>query len=219
VNLHHFYHCYSGINSEKKLDTWKPILEKHITSVIESNLINHISPIKIGITSDRNNFDEVKKVLDSYSIPYEIVVESKTGWEQETLCKMHDFAQSNDGYVLYAHSKGAYTDIPVNHTWRETMTYFNVLHWEKAVEKLSDYDAVGCYWIDDSHQKKGGASPHQGQRWFAGTFWWSKLSILRNIEKPRMLTRWDAEVWIGHIPGNKIYDLDYGRPAGSSIPK
>lgn len=219
VDLHHFYHCYSGINSEGNREAWKPILSKHIESLIDSKLIKNISPIKIGITSNTNNFNEVRNLVDSYSIPYEIVAESKTGWEQETLCKLYDFSQSNDGYVLYAHSKGAYTDIVINHIWRETMTYFNVLKWKDAVDKLADYDAVGCYWFDDSHQKKHDGYPHKGQRWFAGTFWWSKLDILRKIGKPGMSTRWDAEVWIGRIPGNNILDLDQDRPAGSAIPE
>lgn len=219
VNLYHFYHCYSGINSEGNKDAWKPILGKHIESVIESELINNISPMQIGITSNTNNFDEVKNFIDNYSIPYEIVAESKKGWEQETLTKLYQFSKTNDGYVLYAHSKGAYTDIVINHIWRETMTYFNVLQWRNAVEKLSDYDAVGCYWFDDSHQRKHNGYPHQGQRWFAGTFWWTKLDMLRKTNGLGMSTRWDAEVWIGQIPSNKILDLDHGRPAGSGIPE
>lgn len=218
VALHHFYHCYSGTNSIGVSDTWKPILNHHLNSLINSKLINNLDKVHIGITSNTNNFDEVKSFINQYSIPYTVVSEDNKGWEQQTMTKLYEFSQVNDGYVLYAHSKGGYNDIPINRTWRESMTYFTVTKWKEAVEKLSDYDAVGCYWYDDSAQKQHSGQPHQGQRWFAGTFWWTKLDMLRQTPGIGMATRWDAEVWIGKIPSDKIFDLDAGRSAGCPPP-
>lgn len=218
VKLHHFYHCYSGTDSLGEKDRWKPILNHHINSLINSKLIKNLEKVHIGITSNTNNFDEVKLFIDQYSIPYTIVCEDAKGWEQQTMMKLYEFSKTNDGYVLYAHSKGAYNDLPINCSWRESMTYFNVIQWENAIKKLSDYDAVGCYWFDDSKQKKHNGHPHQGQRWFAGTFWWTKLEMLRQTYGVGLATRWDAEVWIGKIPSDKIFDLDSDRSAGCPPP-
>jgi hypothetical protein len=119
---------------------------------------------------------------------------------------MYEFSQLNNGYVLYGHSKGSYNFNNQNRDWCKSMIYFNIVKWEDAVEKLNTNDAVGCYWFDFTGQV-GPGGPHTGQRWFAGTFWWSKLELIKTINPPTMFSRWDAEVWIGKIPNIKIYDI------------
>lgn len=211
VNFHHFYHIYCGTNAAGEERTWIPILELHIQSLQQSNLINHLNTIHIGLVGLPHQRQEVKEFLSEKGVLYTVVAESDRGWEQETQNKLYEFAQDNEGYVLYAHTKGGFNLTEQNINWRKSMTYFTIIQWEHCIEKLADVDAVGCYWFDFSGQSPphlGG--PHVGQRWFAGTFWWSKLNRIKDIgHGPTMQTRWDAEVWIGQIPGVQVYD-----PAG-----
>jgi len=206
VDLHHFYHIYCGLNSIGQKDAWKESVGIHIDSIKNYGLIDKLKTIHIGLVGPEIDRNEVKIFLNEKGINYTIVDEADRGWEQLTQNKMHEFAQLNNGYVLYGHSKGSYNFNNQNRDWCKSMIYFNIVKWQDAVEKLNTHDAVGCYWFDFSGQV-GPGGPHTGQRWFAGTFWWSKLELIKGINPPTMLSRWDAEVWIGKILNINIYDI------------
>ena len=209
VDFHHFYHIYCGLNASQKENDWIPIVQLHIESLKTSQLINNLDTIHIGLIGLPHQRQQVKNFLSENNISYTVVDEANHGWEQLTQNKLYKFAQVNDGNILYAHTKGGFNVTEQNVNWRKSMTYFNVIKWKDCIEKLSDFDAVGCHWHDFSGQSPphlGG--PHVGQRWFAGTFWWSKLNKIREIgHGPTMQTRWDAEVWIGQIPNISVYDF------------
>lgn len=209
VDMHHFYHIYCGSNASQKENDWIPIVQLHIESLKTSQLINKLDTIHIGLVGLPHQRQQVKDFLSENNISHTVVDEADHGWEQLTQNKLYEFAELNDGNILYAHTKGGFNVTEQNINWRKSMTYFNVIKWKDCIEKLSDVDAVGCHWHDFSGQSPphlGG--PHVGQRWFAGTFWWSKLNKIREIgHGPTMQTRWDAEVWIGQIPNISVYDI------------
>jgi len=206
VDLYHFYHIYCGPNFIGQKDTWKESVGIHIDSIKNYGLIDKLKTIHIGLVGPEIDRNEVKIFLNEKGINYTIIDEKDHGWEQLTQNKMYEFSQLNNGYVLYGHSKGSYNFNNQNRDWCKSMIYFNIVKWEDAVEKLNTNDAVGCYWFDFTGQV-GPGGPHTGQRWFAGTFWWSKLELIKTINPPTMFSRWDAEVWIGKIPNIKIYDI------------
>lgn len=204
VKLHHFYHIYCNEN-------WGQIIPFHIECLKKYGLLDNLTSFKIGLVGKKENRDIVKHFLDSKNIKFEIVIEEDEGWEQVTMNKLHEFSQTNDGYVLYAHSKGAVNNNEQNKQWRKSMTWYNVVKWQNAINTLKDCDAVGCHWHDFTQQVSlvlGG--PHVGNCWFAGTFWWSKLDLLSQIGLPDISSRYDAEVWIGkirNIKPLKVFDL------------
>ena len=203
VKIYHFYHIYAS--------NWRPAVEFHFDMLRNHGLLKRLNGIYIGIVGTASDRDAVIDYLNSIEIEYTIVDQARDGWEQVTLNKLHEFSQQHDGYVLYAHTKGAANPGYHQENWRMRMTYFNIVQWERATRKLKDHDAVGCYWIDASNGGVPGlGGPHVNQKWFAGTFWWSKLELIRNIPPPQMGSRWDAEVWIGKIPNINIFDLNDG---------
>ena len=206
VDIYHFYHIYCGPNSVGNRGAWKESVETHINALKEYKLLDRLKTIHIGLVGPEQDRIHCIEYLNSTGVNYTIIDQANNGWEQLTQNKLHDFAQSNDGYVLYAHSKGSYNFNNQNRDWCKSMIYFNIVKWEDAIEKLNSNDAVGCYWFDFTGQV-GPGGPHTNQRWFAGTFWWSKLELLRQIDPPTMLSRWDAEVWVGKIPNIKVYDI------------
>jgi len=204
VKLHHFYHIYCNEN-------WNQIVPFHIECLNKYGLLDSLESFKIGLVGNLEYRNIVKHFLDSKNINFEIVDESNDGWEQVTMNKLYEFSQNNDGYILYAHSKGAVNNGEQNRQWRKSMTWHNIVKWKEAVDKLKDCDAVGCHWHDFTKQQSSTlGGPHTGNCWFAGTFWWSKLDLLRQIGPPKMTSRYDAEVWIGnirHIKKMNIHDL------------
>lgn len=210
IKTYHFYHIYAG--------AWHEPVRFHFEMLKKHGLLNRLDGIYIGIVGPASERNNVINYLNTLEIPYTIVDQSREGWEQITQNKLHEFAQHHDGYVLYAHTKGSANPAEHQTNWRMSMTYFTVVKWKNALKKLKNHDAVGCYWIDASNNTVPGlGGPHVNQKWFAGTFWWSKLELLRTIPPPQMGSRWDAEVWIGKIPNINIFDFDRGRPAGAII--
>lgn len=119
---------------------------------------------------------------------------------------MWEFSQRNEGLILYAHTKGAHSPIDVNVRWRRSMTYWNVLQWRDAVEKLKTHGAYGCHWI----QPLISMPEHRLGNWmFAGTFFWTHCELMRTWPKPALTHRHEAEGFIGygwHQSNFKVWD-------------
>jgi len=145
---------------------WKPIYDEIIQCIKDSNLLNHA----------------------------ELIIchkDSSELYEWTTLSKIWSDSQKEDFYILYIHNKGAthlneITRINCD-SWRKYMLHFNVMNWEKCVEKLKDYTAVGVekYLEPKLH--------------FAGNFFWTKSNYVRILEDPKKFEndRMYAEMWLG----------------------
>lgn len=202
--LHHFYHIYSG-------GMWESPTKKHFKTLKESELINNLSTLNIGIVGPKNTRESVKEYLDSENIKYTVCAEVDSGWEQETQDMLYDFSQKNDGYVFYAHTKNAHKINPLHIAWRLSMTYHNVINWKDAVKCLDDgYAAFGCHYLYG-----GNGEVETVSGFYAGTFWWTHLKYIRNFpQKPSRKNRFGAEGWIGFLEPTvtsmgdvyKIYD-------------
>jgi len=207
--IHHFYHIYCGFDYAGKEDSWKLPLENHLIALKQSGLNNYINTMHIGLVGNDNHRQHAKDFISQHEINFTVVAESINGFEQVTQDQLYNFAQTNNGYILYAHTKGSFNLNQQNIDWCKSMTYFNIIKWRDCVARLNQFDAVGCNWFDFSGQSPSHlGGPHVGQRWFAGTFWWSKLNRIRDIGRgPTHYTRWDAEVWIGQIPNIDSYNI------------
>lgn len=207
MKLYHFYHIFA--DGKRVKPVWQ-----HLRSLTKGRLIENLDTIFVGIIGSDDNKEQVERFLRLYarvfSFKYVVVAHSQTGWEQVTLNKLHDFALDHDGYVLYAHTKGAFNDKEPNPSWRKSMTYFNVLQWKKAVKALNEeHQAVGCHWLLPKDLPVNGY-------YFGGNFWWANLSFIRTLDKPLNGTRYDAETWIGlkfEEEPFAIYDLNPGFPS------
>lgn len=200
TKIHHFYHLWLG-------GPWKEILHSHLSALINYGLMNQIDMINIGLVGYVSDREVAKRYLDAMNIKYKIVAESDAGYEQITQNALYEFSKHNEGYVLYAHNKGASDPTNINIAWRKSMTYHNIVQWRTAISYLLYKDAVGCHWL--THE----CYPVIKTPYFAGTFWWSHLSIIRKLGYPNNNSRYDAEIWIGQYPNLNVYDMCPGWPA------
>lgn len=207
--LYHFYHLYCGKDINGQEDSWKESIGLHIKALKEYELVNYIKDIKIGLVGEDYERQKAKDFLIQQEISFDIIAEELYGYEQVTQNILYNFSQFNNGYILYGHSKGSFNFTDQNRSWCKSMIYFNVVKWKEAIEYLHNVDAVGCDWHDFTNQSAAHlGGPHTGQRWFAGTYWWSKLERIKDIgHGPTLQSRWDAEVWIGQIPNISVYNI------------
>lgn len=196
--IHHFYHIYAD-------GGWQQPVQEHIRA-LRIGLIDNLTTFAIGLVGSEVSCSNVKQYLESEKIVYTNVAEQRSGWEQVTQTPMWEFCQDHEGFVLYAHTKGASNPSDVNIRWRRSMTYWNVIRWQYAVEKLKDHDAYGCHWL----QPRLSMPEHKLGNWmFAGTFFWLKCDVLARFPKPALTHRHEAEGFVGygwHEKPFKVYD-------------
>lgn len=205
MKLYNFYHIYAD-------GKWLIPLREYLKALSKSGLKNRLEGLYIGIMGTDFNRFQVESFLKVYcyfyNLTYTIVAHSHIGWEQTTLDKLYEFSLNHEGYVLYAHTKGASNNSEPNPSWRKSMTYFNVMKWEETIDKLKNYQAVGCHWILPEDVPVNGY-------YFAGNFWWAHLSLIRTLDRPLRNVRYEAELWLGnkyHTDPFAIYDLNPGFP-------
>lgn len=104
--------------------------------------------------------------------------EQENLFEGQTLKEIQTYSKTNDGYVLYIHSKGMlqYGSPPVN-DWRAYMDYWMIEQWKDCIQKIEDdqVDAVGTNWTYEFY-------PH-----FSGNFWWATTDYIKTL--PNVLDR------------------------------
>lgn len=184
--LHHFYHIYAD-------GKWQTPVSNHISALRQTKLEENLSSINIGFVGSPENISEAKEFLNQNNLDYVVVAEEPSGWEQVTLIPLHDFIQSHDGLVSYAHTKGAAHENPINDPWRLHMEYHNFVNWQLPVNALISGKLIaGCHWFE-TYQAQSPAP------FYGGTFWWARIDALRQNEPPSCLARHDAEYWIGML--------------------
>lgn len=185
MTLYNFYHIFAD-------GKWELPVTEYIAALKNSKLIEQIDLLHVGIVGSEENRKKVKDFLTPI-VKFVVVAEEETGWEQVTQNKLYEFSQTHEGYVLYAHTKGSFNPEPKNQQWRREMTQFTVTNWKDSIKKLEICDATGSKLFLSSVQK---------YKFFAGTFWWTKLSHIKKIGPPKMNSRYDAEIWINSTNSN-----------------
>lgn len=198
-DLYVFYHIFAA-------GAWEKPVQEFIKAYREWGLMENAHVLRIGLVGPEHKQTEVIQYFVKERIDFEIVARAETGWEQVTQLKLHELATKREGYVLYAHTKGASRQDGVNELWRRSMYYYNLSKWRVAVEKLdSGFDAVGQHWMfPTKHHPE-----HRGSPFFGGTVWWTTLTHIREIGAPPMHQRHDAEGWIGYQRGFEMKAYDF----------
>jgi hypothetical protein len=178
MKLYNFYHIYAD-------GQWETPVTEYIEALKTSNLLNNLEQFNIGIVGSDENRAKVKEFLKN--IKHNIVAEELIGWEQVTQNKMYEFSKDNEGYVLYAHTKGSWNPHPPNPQWRRSMVKYTVENWKNSISKLLTYDAAGSELFKP---------PNETFMYYAGTFFWTKLSHIKKLGLPKLNTRYDAEGWL-----------------------
>lgn len=196
--IHHFYHIYAD-------GQWEQPVEEHLRA-LKLGLYDNLTSFNVGIVGSPENRNKVKWFL-SLHCKHTVIAEADSGWEQQTQIPMWEFAQNNEGLILYCHTKGAHDPNEVNVRWRRSMSYWNIIRWQDAVEQLKTHGAVGCHWIEPLISMP---EHKYGNKMMAGTFFWTHANLMRTWPKPALTHRHEAEGFIGygwHQTPFPVYDF------------
>lgn len=182
--IHHFYHIYAD-------GAWQEPVSEHLRA-LKMGLYENLTTFKIGIVGSPENREKVKAFID---LKFEVAAEADIGWEQVTMIPMWEFCQTNEGLMIYAHTKGASSPVDVNIRWRRSMIYWNVIRWKDCVEKLKECETAGCHFIYPSLSMP---EHRYGNPMYAGTFYWARCELMRTWMSPPLTHRYESEGWIGY---------------------
>lgn len=195
VSIAHVYHVYVNGN-------WHDPVREHVLAMTRTDLWRNcrIYIGFVGHTAERRRAaDYIQKFF-----PFAIVTEQDNGWEQETMRHIPAIAKQHS-QLFYAHTKGAVMSGENQHSWRQTMTYYNVLQWRNMVASLQDHDTAGIWWIP----KEVHPAPH-----FQGNFWWANTNYLLTLPEIETNNRWQAELWVGQREP-RVFEAYAGSAGGS----
>lgn len=198
VPLHHFYHIYAD-------GDWEGPVSDHLRALRCDGLMDELTTFGVGLVGTDENRQAVKEYLIEAAPRAFVADEAVQGWEQVTLLKLHEFTKNNDGYISYAHTKGAAHFAEVNVYWRKSMEWYNFCQWREPVRFLDlGVKIVGCHW----HAGGEAANPSWGTGgMFGGNYWWSSCEVLRHAPDVETTSRHAAEHWIGRL--SEVMDLSY----------
>jgi hypothetical protein len=182
-DLAHFYHCYAD-------GGWLSPLREHIAALYAAQF-----PVsmRLGLVGSPANREKVRLWLDAYFADrWEMAAEAERGWEDLTVSLARQWAAEHDGYVLYAHDKGAFTPGGFESAWRFRMTQRTVCGWEECISLLQTHDVAGCHWLspDQCWPRVWPPFPGNGNQamtvrvghpHFSGNFWWATTRYLRTL--------------------------------------
>jgi hypothetical protein len=198
-----FYHI-------SQLPGWEILFKEQTELLIDSGLMDAADLVYIGINCG-TTLPELQRPNIKYNFNDEQHLE-----EGPTMKALLKFAQKNDNYsILYFHMKGiTKLEWKTVTLWREMMSHYLIQNWQRCINILPKYDAVGTSYIDNYW---GGYDPH-----YSGTFWWSTSEYIRTLEHSYLDSenRLAREFWIGSKHGrlHSVHDSGlepkwYGQPS------
>lgn len=209
TDLHAWFHIYAD-------GQWKEPTADYFDALIRFGLYENLTSLNIGFMGCRDNIERCETYLRTLPITYNVVARSPINWEQATLIPLWEWCKDHEGYVSYAHSKGAGFQKDISRPWRRGMLWENVCNWRNATSLLDGgKKIVGCHWIPANPSITDPNWGYSGM--FGGNFWWSKADILRQNVSPTLESRLAAEHWIGQL--SEVMDLSPGPFIGDLNPR
>lgn len=166
------------------LNNYRDVFRHLIDCIKESGLYEIINEIRCCVLGDYDVslFNDIKIKIIAISSDISL-------YEAFTINNLHNQCLLSDSNckVLYLHTKGITKPDNLNiKTWIQYMCYFNIYQFKKCLELLDSNDTVGV-----NLQDKPNEECH-----YAGNFWWSTSSYLKNLQKCQNVNYNDPEFWL-----------------------
>jgi hypothetical protein len=217
------------------MNNYAQVTQEILNSIVDSGLYDDCDRIYYSLLGEPT--DSFLRTLQTYS-KLECVYTSYdiTEFEYPLLTYLQDFAQHNDAYLFYFHTKGVSQPYDLlKSKWRERLIDKNINEYKKCISFLNKgCNVSGCGWkehpSDTSIQTPYYIFTHSH---FSGNFFWAnsnyikKLPLLWEIEKnlrfKKLLSEHDreyyrltCEMWIGmssriYVGVNTDLNVEYSR--------
>jgi len=174
----YFHVCQKG--------EWRKSFDLIFDEIKKSGLYDATKEIRCVVVNDTNEVIRDERLEDSKIVV--IQGGDSTQYERVTLLEMHKASQGESCNYWYFHTKGLkHFNTPTEECvidWIRFMVYWNVTHWDTAVEYLKIADVYGCNYMHTP-------VPH-----YSGNFWWATSEYIRNLPGYIGDEYCDPEFWV-----------------------
>lgn len=206
-----FYHCYLYNGEPPDLKPWAfDVVSDQMHRMIKCGLADAASEIIVGLNGGKESLDVARLIMPEKAKIVLHGLDCKN--ENPTIVLMEEWVKKSNGeaYVLYHHAKSSSHDPESEYgkfdgRWKECMQHHCVDNWRQCIADLSQVETCGCHWLT-------GQGWDHSQHYYAGTFWWSRVSFLRTLpsilDRERIKvsglgspeSRYEAEIILGNGP-------------------
>jgi hypothetical protein len=179
-------------------DNWIELTSKSYIKLLCSGLLDdpNLKAIKISYLGSKDNIPTLKTIWNHSKVEIVDFGEDCGLFEFPALKLVKDICSSEDCNILYFHCKGILYEKNAVDDWIDFLEYFPIETYKHCLDKLLDYDVVGCNYYGRHGEKTHKQHAHPFiwfYRQFNGNFWWSKSSYINT------LIEWK------NITGNRLY--------------
>jgi hypothetical protein len=198
----HFYHLFAGAPH------WQAVATEHFQALRAAEFWGEVHVGLLGSVTQRLG---AAAWLTEQWRGWQLAGQALQGYEQETLCPMHEYVQDLpcNTPVLYAHAKGSWRRSEHQDPWRRCMQDYCITRWRDCVRHLDEgYDTAGVHYALPDGKIVGIPM-------YCGNYWWGTAGYLAGLPAVRFRDRWDAEGWVG-LGDPKAFD--FGTPSWPNHP-
>lgn len=184
-------------------DKWMDLTTKSYNNLLNSGILfeENLKQVIISYLGEEENIQLFK---DIWKHPKVNVINNGNDcklYEYPAINLIKDVCRKEDCNILYFHCKGQLHEKDVINDWIEFLEYFNIERWKYCLNKLIDYDVVGCNYYGRTEEKNYRPNPYPftlNERHFSGNFWWCKSSYINTLEplKYNKEDRYEPEFWL-----------------------
>lgn len=169
------------------LGNYQDVVKEQLALLAESDIHQvDVSFVGAGV-------EYVRDQGEKFGVKLDVVAHSPLvrDYERPAVEYIERAAHDQDDPFLYFHTKGvSRPDSTAKATLRRLMGDQVIRPWREHVERLTEYDAIGCNWF-------GNLNKH-----FSGNFWLATAAHIRRLKPIRSYyrNRFSCEFWIGTAP-------------------
>jgi hypothetical protein len=166
-----FYHVFQAPG-------WEYIYQSQIHRLYSSGIVKNSNHFFIGVAGK----EPLPYIPKKANVKHHLDCSS----EAPTLCDLHNqmMQNSEDGIVMYIHTKGVHNKSLQTDAWRLYMEYFLIDKWKICVDVLKLHPCAGV-------QLNTNPSLH-----YSGNMWWAQSQHIRSLPSPCGESRSGCEFWV-----------------------
>jgi len=153
---------------------WINVVLKNLNTINKSKILYNkkCKTFNLILTGNQNNLIKIKNMINNTKINIKYKGNDIKTNEYYGIKEITDLSNKYPyDKLMYFHSKGV-TRKNTASDWVQYLEYFNILNYEKCLEKLNSYDVVGTEYLSKP-------KPHM-----SGNYWWTTSNHISKLSLP-----------------------------------
>lgn len=206
---------------------WVHLTYKSYDKLVKSGILSdkNLKGIKISYLGIEKNINILKSIWEHPLVEIINFGENVLLYEYPVMGYIKDICDKEECNILYFHCKGMLHKQCSITDWIDYLEYFVIEKYKYCLDKLIDYDTVGCNYYPEQDEPCYNNHPYPFillLRHYSGNYWWSKSSNIKKLNRLEYYpgcSRYMPEFWVcgdnSKIWSYYVSYIDFGREHNS----